>query len=140
METFLRQNAPDVFGEAIESLAGRSKKEEVDRSARRIEALIGGEEIDLATLVLDRAVEDYPGQPTLEGYRTRLVEIKLQRESSKNREERAIHLNEILTKLRDLEQSGGVREARELTESAILQFPKVPALRIALASLQREQR
>jgi serine/threonine protein kinase len=136
MEVFFRQKAPEVFVMPLEPLPGRFRQEEVDRSARRIEALIGGGEIELATLVVERAIEEYPGQASLEGYRTRLEEIRQQRSSSNTEDDKTAYLRDVLTRLCDLEQSGRTEGALELAEAAIAEHPQVPVLRIALASLE----
>jgi serine/threonine protein kinase len=135
MADFLRKSAPEVFASPLASVRRSGRDDEAARCASRIEALLGGDEVDLAAAVFERSKIDYPDQPRLAGFETRIREARALREGASKQQERVKELHDIFQKLGALETSGNLKAAREAARDALERYPRVPALRIALASL-----
>jgi hypothetical protein len=135
MADLLRKSAPEVFATPLSSVHRGARDEEAARCAGRIEALLGGDEVDLAASVYERAKIDYPDQPRLAGFETRIREARALREGASKQQERIRELHEIFQKLGALESSGNLKAARAAAQEALERYPRVPALRIALTSL-----
>jgi serine/threonine protein kinase len=135
MADFLRSNAPEAFAAPLASAIRVGRDDEAARCASRIEALLDGDEVDLAAQVYERSKIDYPGQPRLAGFETRIREARSLREGASKQQERVKELRDLFGKLGALEASGNLKAARAVAKEALERYPRVPAVRIALASL-----
>jgi serine/threonine-protein kinase len=135
MVDFLRASAPEVFAAPLAYNRRGGREDEARRCATRIEALLEGDELELAAQVLERAKADYPDQSRLAGFDTRIREARSLREGASKQQERISELRDIFGKLGALESSGNLKAARTVAHDALERYPRVPALRIALASL-----
>ncbi|MGH9592113.1 MAG: serine/threonine-protein kinase, partial [Bryobacteraceae bacterium] len=135
----LRASAPEVFAVPLSFVHRGGRDDEAARCASRIESLLGGDEVDLAAAVFERAKIDYPDQPRLAGFETRIREARAIREGASKQQERIKDLRDIFQKLGALESSGNLKAARAAAREALERYPRVPALRIALTSLTAGQ-
>ena len=134
MADFLRNGAPEVFT-AANSAPHAIREDEVERSVRRIEALMNGGELDLAGRVLRQVTEDFPGQAKLTACAARLEEFRQVRSGAVKADQKSAYLSDILTKVGAM--GDNATGALKLVEAALEKYPRVPALLIAQASLRQ---
>lgn len=137
MSGTLRSAAPDVFSQPMEPLPNRTEEKEVERYAKRIEALIAGAELDLASLVVAQALRDYPEQAAFAGYAPKIAELRGQKARVQNADEKSAFLKDVLENLARLEQAGDLDAARAAAEQGLKRYPGMPALAMALAHWNR---
>jgi len=133
MADFLRQGAPEIFSTLPESGSRQIRGEEIERCVRRIEALLEGGELELAGMVLERALADYPEAKSLTVIEQTLRQERQQRSGSAKHREKTVYLGEVLGKLCDLEAEGAMIAALELAQIAEQRYPQVVAFRMARA-------
>ena len=134
MADFLRQSAPQVSSAKGQLRPGTEA--EIDRIVRRMESLLSGGEVDLATQVASRATLDYPGQPRIAQCAAQVEQARAARAQSARGEEKMAFLDSTLKQLAQMEQAGDVRGAIRAADAAIQRFPRVPALLVAAAHLR----
>lgn len=123
MSDCLRQNAPDLPAKAVYA--------DVNRSIRRIDSLLDGGEIDLASMV---ARQTSPGAATDAKVRAAKDAVA----GVHQQQEKTAYLRETLAKLSALEKSGNVAAARSLAREALDHYPRVTAFQIAHAHFRKQ--
>src|SRR5260221_2216421 len=101
--------------------ADRQRSEAVRRVSDRVRSMRQDEEFDRALHLVDRALQEFPNEPSLTSVRAETVEMRRKLE-----ERRAV--DETLRMARDLRDSGDWAGARNQLREAIGKYGEVPAL------------
>jgi serine/threonine protein kinase len=139
MAAFLRLHAPDLEATSVAAVQRQTREDEIDRCVRRVDSLLAGGEIDVAALVLESALVDYPNQPRLSACETRLHDQRKKRAASVEQDEKTNYLREVLQKLGELESSGDLAASYELAQTALNRYPRVTAFQIAFTRFRQHQ-
>jgi serine/threonine protein kinase len=131
----LRQSAPEVFGQALTRTV---TEKEIDRCIRRVDALVGGDQIDLAYTVIERAQQNYPRQTRLTECAKRVTEQRNTASRASENDQKSVFVRTTLDRLAELESSGNFAAALTYLSEAIAKEPRIPALQVAAAYLRKK--
>jgi len=134
---FLRQGAPEIFAAAPESFSRETRAGEVEGCVRRIESLLAGGEVELARLVLERALSDYPGARSLSALEETMRNEADRRAGTAKRNEKNAYLAQVLDQLTSLEAGGSHAAAMDLAQQAGQRYPQAVAFQIASTHFQK---
>jgi serine/threonine protein kinase len=122
MADFLRQNAGKLPARAIYT--------DASRSARRIDSLLEGGEVDLAAMV---AHQTRPGAES----EAKVLAAQSAIGGEQRQQEKITYLKDTLARLAALEASGNVAAAQGLAREALDRYPRVTAFQIAHAHFRK---
>jgi serine/threonine protein kinase len=122
MSEFLRSHAPDLPAKAIYA--------DVNRSIRRIDSLLDGGEVDLASMVLSQT---RPGSAT----EAKVNAARTAAAGAQQQQGKTVYLRETLAKLAAFEASGDLAAAQSLAREALDRYPRVTAFQIAHAHFRK---
>ena len=137
---FIKQAAPEVASATAESFPHQVRAHEVERCVHRIEALLNGGQLGIATRAVGRALVDYPGEPRVQQMETRLRDAEHARNDATGNAEKTAYLKRVLTQLREFEKQGATAPALQMSAEALVRYPKVPAFQIASAIFKKPDR
>jgi serine/threonine-protein kinase len=139
MTSFLKERMPAQTPAAVDTGVRQTQTGEVERCVRRIGSLLAGGETDVAALVLESALSDYPADSRLLACETRIEDEKKKRAASIQEDQKTAFLRETFRQLSELESRGDIAGCLGAGEKALSRYPKVLALKVALAYFRRLQ-